>query len=111
MKKIIPFYVISESINEQTFAPYDVMPYLVGCYKETKKDKRPVTFEEFKKFVESKSMYMYWSRCQYEVILHSWPCGNVKQKIDVHWQLMMNINLVTEILMRNVLKEPKVKIS
>lgn len=111
MKKIIPFYVISESINEQTFAPYDVMPYLVGCYKETKKDKRPVTFDEFKEFVKNNSMYMYWSRCEYELVLKPWVGRIREKKVDVHWQLMMNIDLVTEILMRNVLKEPKVKIS
>lgn len=111
MKKTIPFYVINESINEQTFAPYDVMPYLVGCYKETKKDKRPITFDEFKEFVKSKSMYMYWSRCEYEIILLDCPNQKKHKKIDVHWQIMMNIDLATEILMRNVLKEPKVKIS
>ena len=107
MKKIIPFYVINESINAQKFAPYDVMPYFVRCYNDAKKDKRPVIFDEFKKFVESNSMYMYWARCQYEVVVHSWPCGHIKQKIDVHWQIMMNIDVVVEILMRNVLKELK----
>ena len=60
-------------------------------------------FEEFKKFVESNSMYMYWSRCEYEVILLDWPNQKTHKKIDIHWQIMNNIDLVTNILMENVL--------
>lgn len=102
-KQHIPFYVINENVNAQKFETYDVMPYLIRCYDEVKrKETKPTTFDEFKEFVKSKSMYMYWSRCQYEVVLQSWPSGGHEKKIDVHWQLMMNIDVVTEILIRNV---------
>ena len=102
-RKIKSFNVINFDFNSNKFETYDVMPYLVGCYKNEKKDKRPVTFDEFKKFVESNSMYMYWSRCEYEVILSDWPSQKTNEKIDVHWQIMNNIDLVTNILMENVL--------
>lgn len=105
MKKrtITPFYVINENINAKEFDKYDVMPYLISCYDEVKRKKtKPTTFDEFKEFVKDNSMYMYWSRCQYEVVLQSWPCGNNDKKIDVHWQLMMNLDLVTRLLMENV---------
>ena len=48
-------------------------------------------------------MYMYWSRCEYEIILLDWPNQKANKKIDVHWQIMNNIDLVTNILMENVL--------
>lgn len=102
-RKIKSFNVINFDFNSNEFESYDVMPYLVGCYKNEKKDKRPVTFDEFKKFVESNSMYMYWSRCEYEVILLDWPNQKTNKKIDIHWQIMNNIDLVTNILMENVL--------
>jgi len=104
MKKTIkPFNVINFEFNSGKFEAYDVMSYLVNCYKKEKKDKRPVTFDEFKKFVESKSMYMYWSRCEYEVILSDWPNRKTSKKIDIHWQIMNNIDIVTNVLMENVL--------
>lgn len=105
MKKMFkPFYTIIYNINKKRFEPYDVMPYLIEEYKkEVKKKKQPITFDEFKKFIEGSSMYMYWSRCQYEIILTSWPNEDNQEKIDVHKQIMMNINLVTEVLMDNVL--------
>ncbi|MDY2736806.1 hypothetical protein [Intestinibacter sp.] len=47
-------------------------------------------------------MYRWWSRCEYEIILQSWPTGRLEQKIDVYYQLMMNINIITEIVMDEV---------
>lgn len=102
-RKITPFYVINENINAQEFEKYDVMPYFINCYKEArKKKKQPKTFDEFKEFVKSNSMYMYWSRCQYEIVLTDWPSQSRSKKIDIHWQLMMNWDVVTSILIDNV---------
>ena len=104
MKKTIqPFKVINFDINSNKFEAYNVMPYLVDCYKNEKKDKRPTTFDEFKEFVKSKSMYMYWSRCEYEIILSDWLSNKHSKKIDVYWQIMNNIDIVTKVLMENVL--------
>ena len=104
MKKTIKsFNVINFEINSGKFETYDVMPYLVDCYKKEKKDKRPTTFDEFKEFVKSKSMYMYWSRCEYEIILSDWPSNKHSKKIDVHWQIMNNIDLVTKVLMETII--------
>ena len=102
-KNIKSFNVIMFEFNSGEFEAYDVMPYLVNCYNKEKKDKRPRTFDEFKEFVKSYSMYMYWSRCEYEIILSDWPNQKIYKKTDVHWQIMNNIDIVTDILMENVL--------
>jgi hypothetical protein len=115
------------------------MPYLMNCYKDTKKSKRawkktPVTFEEFKQFVTDESRYMYWSRCEWECLIGHWPFGSMDmieklhnyistnpdvedwsnkidicniiisdmEKIDIYWQIMNNIDVVTKLLMENV---------
>lgn len=92
------FNVIIEDCIQ--FKPYDIIPYLIECYKE-KKDK-PKTFEEFKEAIKSWGMYQWWSRCEYEIVLQSWPTGHLEKKIDVYQQLMMNIDIVTEIVMEEV---------
>lgn len=100
-----PFYVINFEFNSSKFEKYDVMPYLVDCYNKVKGTKEcPKTFEEFKNFIEGKSMYQYWSRCEYEIILSDWPNNKKFRKIDVHYQIMMNIDIVTDILMENVIE-------
>ena len=103
MKHINEFTVIVEDYNKKEFISYDVMPYLMRCYEETKKKDKPKTFEEFKEFVRSKSMYQYWCRCEYEIVLNSLFSGRTKEeKIDVYFQISLNINTVTKLLMENV---------
>lgn len=99
------FNVIVERGNK--FIPYDVIPYLVDKYKETKKSRytvTPKTFDEFKEFIKGEAQYHWWGRCEYEIILLSWPPKETDKgfKIDVYWQLMKNIDIVTEILMNEV---------
>ena len=97
MKK---FNVIVEDINRKEFIPYDVIPYLVDCYKKIKnKDEIPVSVSDFREFVKRKSMYQWWCRCEYEVLLDSWPNKDIEKKIDVHWQIMMNLDIITDIVM------------
>lgn len=112
------FYVLNYDVNHNEFVPYDVMPYLMRAYNnrvEVSKEKNvdvkffkvPETVEDFKTFVKDESLYQFWSRCEYEIILVDWPCQKTSKKIDVYEQIMMNIDIVTEILMENINNEDK----
>jgi hypothetical protein len=138
-RKPTPFNVIVHGFNCKGVKAHDIMPYLMNCYKETKKSKRawkkiPVTFDEFKQFVTDESRYMYWARCEWECLIGHWPFGSMDmigklhnyistnpdvedwrnkidicniitsdmEKIDVYWQIMNNIDVVTKLLMENV---------
>lgn len=95
------FYVINEDNGE--FLPYNVMPYFIDCYEAVKDtDRCPKTFDEFKEFIERRSTYMYWSRCEYEIILSDWPRQKVSEKWDIHKQILMNLDLITKLLMKIV---------
>lgn len=94
------FNVIWQNINSQKFEPYNVMPYLVEQYNKAKD--KPTTFEEFKEFITKESAYMYWSRCEYEIIICGWPNKNLEDKWDIHGQILMNLDVITNILMENV---------
>ena len=110
---MIPFNVINFNFNAKRFEEYDVMPYLINSYNEEvelsknnpDEHKVPVTFEEFKEFVRSKSQYQFWARCEYEIVLVDWPCGKTTDKWDVHDQIMMNLDIVSVILMNNIESE------
>lgn len=117
------FNVIVYNINSKEFEPYNIIPYLVSCYN--KKKNKPKIFDEFKEFVKNESMYQWWSRCEYEIILSPWPYitspserydkkgeddieawkehwkKHLKEceKIDVHYQVMMNLDVITNLLM------------
>lgn len=116
---------------------YDVLPYFrhewkdENFYYDDSFKRQPVrTKDDLKRWVESRSSYMYRARCQYECMLASWPFGSKRMndqlkafletnptfdraddhirlgniimrdmyKIDVHEQVMMNIEVITDIL-------------
>lgn len=95
MKK---FNVIIE--NNGKFESYDIMPYLIDKYNES--ESKPTTFDSYKEFIEKWSMYQWWARCEYEIILSDWPREKHKEKWDIYRQIMMNIDLITEIFISNV---------
>lgn len=102
VKEQSKFNVIIYDINRHKFDSYDVMPYLRECYQEARAKDKPVTTTQFQEFVKSNAMYQWWSRCEYEIILRCWPSLNVEEKWDVYQQVMMNIELITELLMKDL---------
>jgi hypothetical protein len=110
MKKHISntFNVLIWEFNHDTIEHYDVLPYFRRMFnkrKELSKNsednkwfKVPKTFEDFKKFVKDESQYQFWSRCEYEMITHGWPVKKNTYKLDVHEQIMMNINVIASLL-------------
>lgn len=123
------FNVINFNFNAQKFEAYDVIPYLVSAYNEqvernnialsdlqtarteqeievAKSDlqywKIPKTFDEFKDFIKKESQYQFWSRCEYEIILVDWPCQKTEEKWDVYNQIMMNLDVITQLVMDSI---------
>lgn len=101
------FYVLTWDFNKDKIEHYDVLPYLrvrleerIEKHREDKDKylKAPKSFNEFKRFVEDESLYQFWSRCEYEMIVHGWPVKRNDYKIDVHEQIMMNIDVISGIL-------------
>lgn len=104
------FYVIYDDVNKKEFVPYDIMGYLVDQYKRAVV--KPKTIQDFIYFVEKRSMYMFWSRCEYEIVIHPWASKTAPEKWDIHRQIMMNIYTIAEILMDNVKKrKPNKKVT
>ena len=107
MEKKAKFHVLTWDFNKDMIEHYDVLPYFRNRLEEriesNKKDddeyfKVPKSFDEFKKFVEDESMYQFWSRCEYEMIVHGWPVRKNDYKIDVHEQIKMNLDMISGIL-------------
>ena len=115
------FNVLTWDFNSDSLEYYDVIPYLRNSYKERvkrfkkaskRKDfdpnnewyKVPETLEDFKKFIKNESMHQFWARCEYEMICHGWPVKKNAHKLDVYEQIMMNIDIVSEILYNEINK-------
>ena len=116
------FNILTWNFNNDKLEYYDVLPFFREEYKERKKKSKgkrmqklmakdpglkaafgvPTTFDEVKEFVEDESRYMFWSRCEWEMIIHGWPVGDNDYKIDAHEQVMMNIDIIAGILLEEI---------
>jgi len=94
------FNVIWWDFNKKDPEPYDIIPALIDRYNQEKH--KPQTFEGFRDFIIHYSRYQWWSRCQYEIIIKRWPPTEESRKWDIHQQIMMNIDIITEILMKSI---------
>lgn len=99
-KNIRPFNVIVE--NNGRFEPYNIMLTLVDDYKEHKKRPKLTSRKECRKFVQDMSLYHWWGRCEYEMILMDFPVKRHERKIDIYEQVMMNIEVVTDLFIENI---------
>lgn len=97
------FNVLLWDFNTDSLQYYDILPYLRDCYKKAKQ--KPKTLEELKEFIRKESMCRYWSRCEYEMILTGWPVQKKNYKLDVHEQIMMNIDIITTILYNELINK------
>ena len=108
MKKNI-YNVLIWNFNKDNLEHYDVLPFFRRHYDEVKKKSKlkkvdheyykvPKTIEDFKTFIERESNWMYNGRCEYEMIIHGWPVQKNEYKIDIHEQIMMNIDIIANIL-------------
>ena len=95
------FNVMIWDFNRRMLTTYDVLPYFREEYKEAKKTDRPKTRKEWEEFVTRKGRYMFWSRCEWEIIVSEWPPAKEDRgvKIDVWRQIENNLGIVVDILM------------
>ena len=138
MKQLKKFNVLTFSNGK--ICKYDVLPYFRDSWKEkyNKEEKNKIKaakykakrMQLFKEWVRGRSLYMFWARCEWEMLIGSWPYGSKRindqmrefmsenrnldnyndsivldniitydmEKIDVHEQIMMNIDTIVNIL-------------
>ena len=102
------FNVILYDWNSRGIEFYDVMPYFRNEWKHNKKHttwegEKVDNIETLKKWILERSRYMFWARCQYECLVAPWPYRedtliNDLKKIDVHEQLMANIDVLVKVV-------------
>ena len=127
------FNVLWLNFSTKKVEYYDVLPYFRDCWKDKcyKDEVKAIkSFDQLKKWIIGKSRYIYWTRCQYEFLIASWPFGSKRlkddlkllltpefniddydqclkfentiikdmTKIDIHYQIMMNIDIVVNLL-------------
>ena len=91
MKALTKFNVLTFSNGK--IREYDILPYFRDSWKEkyNKEEKDKIKNAKydakrrqlFKEWVRGRSLYMFWARCEWEMLIGSWPYGskNINDKM------------------------------
>ena len=95
----LKYYVRIENVNQRGFEPYNVFyhEYFVkDMQKNFKKNKD--NREAFHEQLKRDARYYFWSKCEWEIIISSWPPSDrIKEiKVDAYDQLNMNWDVFTD---------------
>ena len=64
--------------------------------------KKSKTREELEKAVKSELMYAFWSKCEWETLITSFPeKEDVTIKVDVYWQVINNFDRFVDYIAQN----------
>ena len=105
-KAAIPSYnVWIWGFNTDSLESYDVVPRFVESIKQYIKPKNlPKTKEALDEILESDARYYFWSKCEYEMIIHGWPKQKNNYKASVYQQLRLNWPIFLDFFWEQVYK-------
>ena len=113
--------VYMEDFNRKRIRVFNVFnhwSFLEACRKACKKFKGEDQVKELEEEIRRWAMYLFWSKCEYEVIITGWPppredSGFRDRKVDIYEQLSLNWNYFFKYILDHKKelskKEPNVK--
>ncbi len=102
---MLTWNVYMEDFNARCIKVFNIFNHFAfheDCRKVARKYK-----DDREKFVEEirhSLMYFFWSKCEYEIIISSWPPdrkGFENKKVDIYEQVMLNWPLFAEYVWQN----------
>lgn len=102
------FNVLEFDVNSRKTKPYDVLPYFrnswASKYNKEEKDeiKKTRSKELFKEYIRTEAHYQFWARCEYEILVASWPFGSYRLTQDMKDFLKNNPDLDLDNISKNI---------
>ncbi len=87
------WFVIVEDFNGKRIVDYDIFEH--GSFAEDVRKaykKHRTDFDAFSEEVRKSLAYYFWSKCEWEVVISSWPPSDrvPKRKVDAYGQVRLN---------------------
>lgn len=96
MNKEVKFYVMY--YNGGRIDKYDIIQPLLDEYNNLAD--KPKDYESIKNFIKDYSSRNWWGRVQYEIAVSDWVTRSNEERWDIHRQVKMNLELITDIFMK-----------
>ena len=110
-KPDLKWYVMIHDFNADKIVKYNVLEYdyLIDSLKKAIKKKEITKYDELKEFVKRILMAQFWSRTEYEILVSGLHTRVEPQKIDVWYQIEMNLDNLLWYLIEKLKLDIKIK--
>lgn len=101
---MLEWNVFVENFNKKEIEIYNVFSHyrLEEFLKKAKKD--CTDNQQFAELLEREVRYLFWSKCEWEIILSDWPPSDKfnDKKVDVYQQLKLNWDRFVDYVWENI---------
>ena len=110
-KPILEWNVLLHDFNSSKIRKYNVLndDYIINSIKKAIKKQEIKNYAEFKEFIARKFMAQYWSRTEYEILVSGLFDIDKAEKIDVWYQIEMNLDNIAEYMINKLKLKIEVK--
>lgn len=104
-EKKLKFYVLLFEPNRKEAEMYNIFDNLVVREDILEALKKKISKEDLRETLYRTCKYVFWSRCEYEIVVTGFPIDTKSQKIDAWFQIEPNIDVITEYLWKEFLEK------
>ena len=100
---MLKWYVYLEDVNKKKIIKYNVFNHYSFCEYLKNAVENIKNKNEFSEKVKRLSMYYFWAKCEYEILITTWLERKdfKSEKIDVYDQLQLNWNVFINYIWEN----------
>lgn len=100
---MLKWYVYLEDVNKKKIIKYNVFNHYSFCEDLKNTVENIKNKNEFSERVKRLSMYYFWSKCEYEILITTWLERKdfKSEKIDVYDQLQLNWDIFVNYIWEN----------
>lgn len=89
-KRKLHWYVIMADFNHKDVVSVDIFNHSYFAKDVNHLLDSDISKQEFSNKLRSYVNYYFWSKCEYEIIVDSFPQTSINKKLDVAYQLKIN---------------------
>ena len=107
--KSLVWNVFRYDINKREIVAYNIFNHAGFVEDIEKMRKNKITSVDFKDRLKQVLMYYFWAKCEYEVVISSFPPNeNAKdEKVDIYSQVMLNFDIFCDYVYSNIFETKK----
>lgn len=98
--------VLLYDCNNKKVENYNIFyqDFVKELHKEIAIKKNIKSYDKLYNYIRSWAMYHYWSKCEFEIVVGDFPTSTLEnlEKIDVYRQIEMNLDRITEYVIKEL---------